>query len=29
VTGGVDGNAAMGSGAQNPAFIALNYVITL
>ena len=29
VTGGVDGNAAMTSGPQNPAFIALNYVITL
>lgn len=29
VTGGVDGNAAMTSGAQNPAFIALNYIITI
>lgn len=29
VTGGVDGNAAMTSGGENPAFIALNYIITL
>lgn len=29
VTGGVDGNASMTSGAANPAYIALNYIITL
>lgn len=29
VTGGVDGNLAITSGSANPAFIALNYIITL
>lgn len=29
VTGGVDGNALMNSGANNPPFISLNYIITI